>query len=223
MASEHLPDEPGTPRVRGISATLPREVPDEELRGIRDVSFPIVMRGYDRAAVDAYVTRVNRIIAELQVSRSPHSAIRHALDQMSEETKGILERAHQSAEDIAARSRAQADDRVQRAEHEARALIDDAEARVRALDADADSVRQERNRLLEDVRAVAEELRAVADEAGTRFPPEPGEPEAETEAFEIDEPPLTHAAFDDEPGDVTEERHDGDDDEALPPPPPPPE
>src|SRR6059036_3540377 len=131
MASEHLPDEPGTPRVRGISATLPREVPDEELRGIRDVSFPIVMRGYDRAAVDAYVTRVNRIIAELQVSRSPHSAIRHALDQMSEETRGILERAHETAEDITGRSRTQAAERVEQAEVEARAMIRDAEARVR--------------------------------------------------------------------------------------------
>src|SRR5947209_5437966 len=121
MTTEDLPGGSEPRRARSTSATLPVDVPDEEIAGIRDVDFPIGMRGYDRAAVDAYVTRVNRIIAELQVSRSPQSAIRHALDQVSEETKGILERAHQSAEDIAARSRAQADDRVQGAERDARA------------------------------------------------------------------------------------------------------
>src|SRR3954471_6549350 len=114
-------------RRRAMSATLPRDVPDEEIAGIRDVSFPIVMRGYDRAAVDAYVTRVNRIIAELQVSRSPQSAIRHALDQVSDETRGILERAHETAEDITARSQLQAGERLERAEQEAHQLVADAE------------------------------------------------------------------------------------------------
>src|SRR2546425_10375883 len=127
MPTEELPSEADA-RRRALAATVPRDVPDEELAGVRDVSFPIVMRGYDRAAVDAYVTRVNRIIAELQVSRSPQSAIRHALDQVSDETRGILERAHETAEDIAARSRSQAADRVDRAEAEARALLNDADA-----------------------------------------------------------------------------------------------
>ena len=74
MPTEESPREADA-RRRALAATVPRDVPDEELAGVRDVSFPIVMRGYDRAAVDAYVTRVNRIIAELQVSRSPQSAI----------------------------------------------------------------------------------------------------------------------------------------------------
>ncbi|MFL5910276.1 MAG: DivIVA domain-containing protein [Gaiellaceae bacterium] len=175
-------------RRRAMSATLPRDVPDEEIAGIRDVSFAIVMRGYDRAAVDAYVTRVNRIIAELQVSRSPQSAIRHALDQVSEETRGILERAHDTAEDITGRSRAQAAERVEQAEEEARAMIRDAEARVRELEGDADQVDRERARLIEDVRLVAEELQRVANDAAGRFPPEPeAEPEADTVAIDPDD------------------------------------
>jgi DivIVA domain-containing protein len=161
-------------------------VPDEEIAGIRDVSFPIVMRGYDRAAVDAYVTRVNRIIAELQVSRSPQSAIRHALDQVSEETRGILERAHETADDIAARSRSQAADRVDRAESDARALIAEAEGRVRKLEGDVDAMQQERGRLIDDARAVAEELRMLADDAEGRFSTEPAEPEAQTEPIDAD-------------------------------------
>src|SRR2546423_14617225 len=131
------------------------EVRDEEIAGVRDVSFPAAVRGYDRGAVDAYVTRVNRMIAELQVSRSPQSAIRHALEQVSEETRGILERAHESADEIAARSRSQAADRVDRAEQEARSIVAEAQARVRELDADADAITRERARMPEDGRAVA--------------------------------------------------------------------
>src|SRR5438067_5604696 len=155
MTTEDFPGGSEPRKARSVSATLPVDVPDEEIAAIRNVSFPIGMRGYDRAAVDAYVTRVNRIIAELQVGRSPQSAIRHALEQVSEETRGILERAHESAEEIAARSRGQAADRVERAEQEARQIVADAQVRVRDLDADAEAMTRERNRLIEDVRAVA--------------------------------------------------------------------
>src|SRR4051794_41655894 len=163
-----------------MSATLPRDVADEEIAGIRDVSFPIVMRGYDRAAVDAYVRDVNRIIAELQVGRSPQSAIRHALDQVSEETRGILERAHETADEITARSRAQADDRLQWAEREAREAIASATERVHDLEGDAERVWQERQSLIDDVTRIATELREVAEDAGVRFP---AEPETETAAL----------------------------------------
>ena len=107
----------------------PPVVRDVDIESVRDVSFPIALRGYDRDAVDEYVRDVNRVIAELQVGRSPQSAIRHALDQVSEETRGILERAHETADEITARSRAQADDRLQWAEREVRGA--GAAARVR--------------------------------------------------------------------------------------------
>ena len=199
MSTEEFPGEADA-RRRATSATIPRDVPDEEIAGIRDVSFPIVMRGYDRSAVDAYVTRVNRIIAELQVSRSPQSAIRHALDQVSEETRGILERAHETADDIAARSRAQAADRLERAESEARALMRDAEARVRELESDADLVDRERTRLIEDVRVVAEELQRVADDAAGRMPPEPAEPPETAVETEADTVAIDPEALEAEPG-----------------------
>jgi DivIVA domain-containing protein len=78
---------------------------------VRDVDFPIGLRGYDRGAVDRYVQRVNRVIAELEISSSPDSAIRAALEEVSDETRGLLERAHETADEITARSRARADDR----------------------------------------------------------------------------------------------------------------
>jgi DivIVA domain-containing protein len=161
-------------------------VRDVDIASVRDVSFPVALRGYDRDAVDEYVRDVNRVIAELQVGRSPQSAIRHALDQVSEETRGILERAHETADEITARSRAQADDRLQWAEREAREAIAGATARVHELEGDAERVWQERQALIEDVRRVAEDLTHIADDAGVRFP---AEPEAETSALP-DLPPL---------------------------------
>ena len=150
-------------------------VRDDDIARVRDVDFPVVLRGYDREAVDAYVREVDRVISDLDAGRSPQSAIRHALDQVSEETRGILERAHETADEITARSRAQADDRLQWAEREARDAIAAATERVHDLEADAERVWDERQSLIEDVRRIAEELSAVADDAGVRFPAEPEE------------------------------------------------
>lgn len=193
----------------------PPVVRDAEIASVRDVSFPIALRGYDRDAVDEYVREVNRIIAELQVSRSPRSAIRHALDQVSEETFGILERAHETADEITARSRSQADDRLQWAEREAREAIAAATERVHALDADAERVWQERRRLLDDVTRISGELIALVEDAAVRFP---AEPEAETTPLpELPEPPRPAAeAPPPPPSDAAGEPEGG-----APPPPPP--
>jgi DivIVA domain-containing protein len=198
MSTEEFP-----PRPR-IRTTVPAAPPDEEIAAVRDISFPVAMRGYDREAVDAYVRRVNRIIAELEVSRSPQSAIRHALEQVSEETRGILERAHETAEEITSRSRSRADDRVQEADAEARdvraaaeadarelrtaAEADSremraaAEARVHELEADYVDLWQERERVLADMREIAAQLAALADSAAQRLPA----PGVEERAPELD-------------------------------------
>ena len=96
---------------------------------VREVDFGIAMRGYDRAAVDRYVEQVNQLIAELEISSSPESAVRRALEEVSEETGGLLQRAHETAEEITARSRAKADDRLQLANMEAEELTHGGHAR----------------------------------------------------------------------------------------------
>ena len=73
-----------TPAARPVRKDVPA--------AIRNVSFKAAVRGYDRAEVDAYVKRVNRVIAELEVSSSPRAAVRHALDRVGEQVHGILER-----------------------------------------------------------------------------------------------------------------------------------
>src|SRR5215210_3633309 len=83
---------------------------------IKNRSFPIVMRGYDRAAVDAFVQEVLEIVRKLEGTQSHESVVQQALEEVGEETASILQRAHETADEIAARSRAQAEGRLQRAE-----------------------------------------------------------------------------------------------------------
>ncbi|HEY2603146.1 MAG TPA: DivIVA domain-containing protein [Thermoleophilaceae bacterium] len=171
----------GSPTRRFPSSLVSHAEQDQMVEEIRSISFPTSMRGYDRDAVDAYVERVNRLMAELEISRSPESAVRHAVAQVTEETRGILERAHETAEEITSRSRSQADDRVQEAEREAAEIREGAETRVHELDNDAEAIWAERLRLIADVREIADRLLAVADDAAARFPS--AHPDAETQAL----------------------------------------
>jgi DivIVA domain-containing protein len=192
------------------AATRPRtRVPDQEIAEVRDVDFPIAMRGYDRTAVDSYVSRVNRLLAELQITAAPESAIRHALDEVTEETRGILERAHETADDITRRSRAQADDRLQLAEREAeevrtaadtyaREIRETAEKRVRALQADAERIWQEREGILTDLRELAGQLERVAAQAVERYP---GPPDVDPGVVATPAPPPASAPAVDEEDD----------------------
>jgi hypothetical protein len=126
---------------------------------VREVDFPIALRGYERTAVDRYVKEANRVIAELELSSSPEAAVRHALDEVSEETSGLLRRAYDTAEEITARSRSKADDRLQQAEQEAEAIRE-------AAGRDARETRETAERETQELRATAareaEELRGAA-------------------------------------------------------------
>jgi DivIVA domain-containing protein len=123
--------------------------------GIRNVSFPSTMRGYDRAAVDAYVRRVNRVIAELEVGSSPRAAVRHALEQVGEQTSSILQRARETAEEITGSARREAEEVTARAKAEAAEIVLHAGT-------EADRARTEAGRLVTKATAEAEEIRAHA-------------------------------------------------------------
>lgn len=135
------------------------------------VEFPIVMRGYDRRAVDEYLDEIARLIEELEASRSPEAAVKAALDQVGEETSSILKRARETEWEITSKSRAKADDRLQTAEREARQMRAAAEAEVRRLDADTEKLWEERERLLGDIGRLSGQLTRVVDAANRRFPP----------------------------------------------------
>jgi DivIVA domain-containing protein len=165
-AKEPSAKAPGRARTRS-------RVPDAEIAELRDVSFSTAMRGYDRDAVDQYVNRVNRVLAELQITAAPESAIRHALEQVTDETQGLLERAHETADEITRRSRSQADDRIQAATHEAQELHDASEQEARELrDAAAHEAREVREAAAKEAREVREaaqrEAREIREAAETR-------------------------------------------------------
>jgi len=130
---------------------LRTQVPAE----IRNVSFPVAVRGYDRRAVEAYIHRVNRVIAELEVSRSPQAAVRHAVERVSEQTKGILQQARESAEQITATAREEAEQIVAAAKARAADLVVNA-------DAHADGVKAEAEQALAEARAEADQVLAHA-------------------------------------------------------------
>ena len=138
------------------------------IKQARDTEFPVALRGYDRAAVDRYVEHVNRLLAELEISSSPESAVRHALDEVSEETRDILQHAYDTAEEITARSRSRADDRLQQAEQEAKELraaaLQEAQETRDAAQREAEETRETARRESQQQRAAAQR---EADEVRT--------------------------------------------------------
>jgi vacuolar-type H+-ATPase subunit H len=134
------------------------------------VHFPVALRGYDRLAVDAYVKKTSQLVAELQATRSPEAAIRRALERVGEEVSGILKRAHETASEITAQSRREAEDRLEVARNEATQLVAGAHQQVKDLDSDTDRIWAERHRIVGDTRGLAQELLALAESAGERFP-----------------------------------------------------
>ncbi len=189
--------------LQEITAPL-ATLPDDAMPEVADVHFPVALRGYDRLAVDAYVKKTSQLVAELQATHSPEAAIRRAIERVGEEVSGILKRAHETASEITTQSRREAEDRLELARNEAAQLVVAAQQQVKDLDSDTDRIWAERHRIVGDTRGLAQELLALAESAGERFPaaeepsasePDPAlEPElegAESDAERAPEPELT--------------------------------
>jgi cell division initiation protein len=132
---------------------------------IAERSFPVVMRGYDRAAVDAFVQEVVQLVQELESRQSQESVVQRALAEVGEETTSILQRAHETADEIAARSRAQAEGRIQRAEREAELVRRQADAYSEKIVVDTRLLWDERQRLIDDIRQLADDVLNTAEDA----------------------------------------------------------
>jgi cell division septum initiation protein DivIVA len=168
---------------------------------IANRDFPLAVRGYERSAVDAFVQEVLELVTDLEGRQTRETVVQRALDELGEETAGILQRAHETADEIAARSRAQAEGRIQRAEREADMLRQQADAYSEQLVVDTRILWEERQRLIQDIRQLADEVLATAEDASERVTqpamiaePEP-EPDTEEEA-----PPTSEVDLDVLPG-----------------------
>jgi DivIVA domain-containing protein len=131
---------------------------------LRNVSFPVAVRGYDRRAVDIYVARVNRVIAELEATHSPEAAIRHALQRAEEQTRGAIQEATERAREITAVARQNADEIMARAKAEAADIVVNASTRADRTKLEVDAyvaqAKAEADQQLAKATAEAEEILA---------------------------------------------------------------
>jgi len=184
----------------------------------------MVMRGYDRHAVDQLMDQLLALVEDLESRQTREGVVQKALDELGEETAGILQRAHETADDITSRSRAQADARLQRAEREAEILRRDADEYAEQVITDTRALWEERQRLIEDIRQLADDAmeRLKLPEPLTRaeaehglVPPDPDATqalEADTDPTLADEPPPTEplgaAPADQRPLDIPDDEGD---------------
>jgi len=150
----------------------------------------VAMRGYDRAAVDTFLQEVVQLITELESRQTQDTVVQRAIAEVGEETAGILQRAHETAEEIAARSRAQAEGRIQRAEREAELLRQEADAYSEKIVYDTRVLWEERQRLIEDIRQLADDVLNTAEDAAERVAMPQMLTEEEAAAAEEDGPPT---------------------------------
>src|SRR5436305_13119336 len=98
------------------------------------------MRGYERDAVEAYVRRVSRVIGELEVTRSPQAAVKHAVERVSEQTKTILDEARETAEKSSTTAQTEADEIVAQAKAKAADLVVAASSEADRVKAESDEL-----------------------------------------------------------------------------------
>src|SRR5947208_4894066 len=116
--------------IQEIAAPL-ATLPDNPVPAVAEVDFPIVLRGYDRLAVNAYVRKTSQLVAELEATRSPEAAVRRALERLGDQVSGVLQRAHDTEARITAHSRAEAEDRLETARREAALIKETAQRELR--------------------------------------------------------------------------------------------
>ena len=163
---------------------LSKPVPPRDMSAaekVRATEFPIVLRGYDREAVDDFMAQVADLIDSLEARQSRETVVQRALEEVGEETSAILKQAHESADDITARSRSQAEDRLEVARREAAAITGEARLEADELKRSTRQLQAERASLVEELRRFAADTLAVADAATERMDPgspaeEPAEP-----------------------------------------------
>lgn len=141
--------------------------------------FAVVRQGYDSAAVDEYlaeleqeVVDLDQELADLQSRVPSETKVASEIERLGEQTAKILLAAHDQAHETTARAQAEADRCISDAAANAVKLTDDAKRQMRQLESDHTKLRQERARLLDDIRSLSGALSSLAKDASGRFPAE---------------------------------------------------
>jgi DivIVA protein len=145
--------------------------------------FPLVRYGYNQSDVDRRLGELERELAErerelteLREAEKPPVSITEEIERIGEQTASILVVAHDQAQETTRRAQEQAERCIADAAANAVAMTAEAKERLRELDEETDAVWRERERLLEDTRAVSERLAALVEEAINRFPADADKP-----------------------------------------------
>jgi cell division septum initiation protein DivIVA len=144
--------------------------------------FPIARQGYDRAIVDERfaeleqeLIELDRELAHLQASTPPRDEAAGEIDRIGKQVSAILIAAHESADETRRLADAEAGHRLADAEGRARSITEDANRELSALHDEIASLRRERDRLLDDIRSIAERLHAVAENPSSGLPAQPAD------------------------------------------------
>ncbi|MFL5864451.1 MAG: DivIVA domain-containing protein [Solirubrobacteraceae bacterium] len=156
-------EEPGVGPVADAPPPVPPETDDTS-------RFPLAPFGYNRAAVDEHLAALERELVQVRAKQAPAVSITEELERIGEQTASILVVAHDKAHETTRLAQEQAERCVADAAANAVAMTEDAKRRLRDLDNETEAVWRERERLLEDVRAVSAALATLADQASDRFP-----------------------------------------------------
>ena len=134
--------------------------------------FPFARRGYDPGAVDEYVADLERELhaldqelAQLRGQIAPAHEVATEIKRIGEQTSAVLMAAHEQRDEILNGARSEAERCVAEATATARTVTEQTEGRLRVLEAQNEAARDERARLLRDIRTISTALAAVADSA----------------------------------------------------------
>jgi cell division initiation protein len=144
--------------------------------------FPFARDGYDRPAVDEYVSdleqelnALDKEIVKLREQSSQPSEVTSEIQRVGEQTSAILIAAHEQAQQTTREAQEQADKCITDAAAKALSMTKEAKEELAAFGGEKESLRQERARLVGDVRRLSSALATLADEADRRVTPEDAE------------------------------------------------
>jgi DivIVA domain-containing protein len=105
-----------------------------------------------------------------QLTEGARAEADQLLESARREASELRESSRREAQELTEKARSEADERIGASHRDAAALTASAEARLQELDVDADRIWGERERILADVRFMAQQLVELADAAAERFP-----------------------------------------------------
>jgi cell division septum initiation protein DivIVA len=162
--------------------------------------FPFARDGYDRPAVDEYVSdleqelnALDKEIVKLREQASQPSEVSSEIQRVGEQTSAILIAAHEQAQQTTREAQEQADKCISDAAAKALAMTKEAKEELAAHGQRKESLRAERERLIGDIRRLSSALATLAEEADQGPDPTDKADQPHAPADDADQPRAAEA------------------------------